>query len=95
MVLESLDLEGAKLSEEQYEAELLELQARLHEYGRRVYEEKKTVVLLFEGSDAAGKGGAINGPGPVIVGGMLFTNSGYSYLGMGLGGNVLLAYGLP
>src|SRR5262245_42870174 len=27
------------------------------------------------------KGGAINGPGPVIAGGMLFTNSGYAYLG--------------
>jgi polyvinyl alcohol dehydrogenase (cytochrome) len=43
----------------------------------------------------AGKGGAINGPGPVVVNGMMFTNSGYAYLGMGIGGNVLLAYGLP
>jgi polyvinyl alcohol dehydrogenase (cytochrome) len=39
-----------------------------------------------------GKGGSINGPGPVIAEGMLFTNSGYAYLGMGLGGNVLLAF---
>ena len=39
-----------------------------------------------------GKGGSINGPGPVIAGNMLFTNSGYAYLGMGLAGNVLLAY---
>ncbi len=38
------------------------------------------------------KGGAINGPGPVIAGGMMFTNSGYSYLGTGLSGNVLLAF---
>jgi polyvinyl alcohol dehydrogenase (cytochrome) len=38
------------------------------------------------------KGGAINGPGPVIAGGMVFTNSGYSYLGYGAGGNVLLAF---
>jgi len=59
MVLESLDLDGSKLSEEQYEAELLDLQAKIYGYGRRVYEEKKTVVLVFEGSDAAGKGGAI------------------------------------
>jgi polyvinyl alcohol dehydrogenase (cytochrome) len=43
------------------------------------------------------KGGAINGPGPVIVGGMMFTNSGYAYLGAiggALPGNVLLAYGV-
>jgi polyvinyl alcohol dehydrogenase (cytochrome) len=40
-----------------------------------------------------GKGGSINGPGPVVAGGMLFTNSGYAYLGMGVGGNVLLAFG--
>ena len=39
-----------------------------------------------------GKGGSLNGPGPVIAGGMVFTNSGYAYLGMGLGGNVLLAF---
>jgi polyvinyl alcohol dehydrogenase (cytochrome) len=43
------------------------------------------------------KGGAINGPGPVIAGGMMFTNSGYAYLGAiggALPGNVLLAYGV-
>jgi polyvinyl alcohol dehydrogenase (cytochrome) len=39
-----------------------------------------------------GKGGSINGPGPVIAGGMVFTNSGYAYLGSGLPGNVLLAF---
>jgi polyphosphate kinase 2 (PPK2 family) len=59
MVLEALDLDGCKLSEEQYEAQLLEAQARLHELGREVYEKKRTVILVFEGSDAAGKGGAI------------------------------------
>ena len=40
-----------------------------------------------------GKGGSINGPGPVVAEGMVFTNSGYAYLGTGLGGNVLLAFG--
>jgi polyvinyl alcohol dehydrogenase (cytochrome) len=43
------------------------------------------------------KGGAINGPGPVVVGGMMFTNSGYAYLGAvggALPGNVLLAFGV-
>lgn len=39
-----------------------------------------------------GKGGSLNGPGPVIAEGMVLTNSGYAYLGMGLGGNVLLAF---
>lgn len=36
-------------------------------------------------------GGAIDGPGPVIAGGMLYTNSGYS-LWSGVAGNVLLAF---
>ena len=38
------------------------------------------------------KGGSFNGPGPVVVGGMVFMNAGYNYLGMGIGGNVLLAF---
>lgn len=37
------------------------------------------------------KGGSLDGPGPVIVGGMLFVNSGYSRFG-GMPGNVLLAF---
>ena len=37
------------------------------------------------------RGGSLNGPGPVIVGGMVYFNSGYSSPG-GLGGNVLLAF---
>jgi polyvinyl alcohol dehydrogenase (cytochrome) len=40
------------------------------------------------------KGGSLNGPGPVIAGGMLFMNSGYAYLGFGAPGNVLLAFGV-
>ena len=43
----------------------------------------------------AGKGGSLNGPGPVIAGSMLYTNSGYAYLGTGMPGNVLLAFGTP
>jgi polyvinyl alcohol dehydrogenase (cytochrome) len=39
-----------------------------------------------------GKGGALDGPGAVVVKGMLFVNSGYSRFG-GLPGNVLLAFG--
>jgi polyvinyl alcohol dehydrogenase (cytochrome) len=37
------------------------------------------------------RGGAIDGPGPVIVDGMLYTNSGYGLYG-GQSGNVLLAF---
>jgi polyvinyl alcohol dehydrogenase (cytochrome) len=37
------------------------------------------------------RGGAMDGPGPVIAGGMLFVNSGYS-AGGGMPGNVLLAF---
>jgi len=36
-------------------------------------------------------GGALNGPGPVVVGGMVLVNSGYGRNG-GLAGNVLLAF---
>jgi polyvinyl alcohol dehydrogenase (cytochrome) len=37
------------------------------------------------------KGGAIDGPGAVVIKGMVFVNSGYSRFG-GLPGNVLLAF---
>jgi polyvinyl alcohol dehydrogenase (cytochrome) len=40
-------------------------------------------------------GGTINSAGPVVAGGMLFVPSGYSDLGIGARGNVLLAFGLP
>jgi len=38
-----------------------------------------------------GKGGSLDGAGPVLVGGMLFVNSGYARNG-GMAGNVLLAF---
>jgi polyvinyl alcohol dehydrogenase (cytochrome) len=41
---------------------------------------------------APGKGGSIDGAGPVVVDGMVFVNSGYPRFG-GLAGNVLLAFG--
>jgi polyvinyl alcohol dehydrogenase (cytochrome) len=40
------------------------------------------------------RGGSINGPGPTIVGGMVYTTSGYGAFGQ-MAGNVLLAFGLP
>jgi polyvinyl alcohol dehydrogenase (cytochrome) len=39
------------------------------------------------------KGGSIDGPGPVVAGGMLFVNSGYRYFNA-IPGNVLLAFGV-
>lgn len=41
-----------------------------------------------------GKGGSMNGPAPVVAGGMLYVNSGYGAFGARTG-NVLLAFGLP
>jgi polyvinyl alcohol dehydrogenase (cytochrome) len=38
-----------------------------------------------------GKGGSLDGPGPVVVDGMLYVNSGYPRFG-GTPGNVLLAF---
>jgi polyvinyl alcohol dehydrogenase (cytochrome) len=38
-----------------------------------------------------GQGGSIDGPGPVIVDGIVYTNSGYGYIGEAQG-NVLLAF---
>jgi polyvinyl alcohol dehydrogenase (cytochrome) len=39
----------------------------------------------------AATGGAIDGPGPVVVDGMVYVNSGYAFIG-GAPGNVLLAF---
>jgi polyvinyl alcohol dehydrogenase (cytochrome) len=39
------------------------------------------------------RGGSLDGPGPVVVGGMLYVNSGYTNFGT-IAGNVLLAYSL-
>jgi polyvinyl alcohol dehydrogenase (cytochrome) len=39
----------------------------------------------------AARGGSIDGPGPVVVGGTLYVNSGYGLRGR-TPGNVLLAY---
>jgi len=37
------------------------------------------------------RGGSLDGPGPVIAGGMMFVNSGYTVDG-GMAGNVILAF---
>ena len=57
-MLDTLDL-TLRLDKAEYKAELLELQLRLRELMLRCYHEKQSVIVVFEGWDAAGKGGAI------------------------------------
>jgi polyphosphate:AMP phosphotransferase len=47
------------LEKEEYSKKLKKLQAKLYLLGLEIYRQQRPVVLLFEGWDAAGKGGAI------------------------------------
>ncbi len=53
-----------KLSNRAYEAELLRLQGELVKLQRWVKQNGERVVIIFEGRDAAGKGGTIKRPSP-------------------------------
>jgi polyphosphate kinase 2 (PPK2 family) len=57
-MLETLDLTRS-LNRAGYVRELTRRQIQLRELGYQVYLQKRPVVILFEGWDAAGKGGAI------------------------------------
>ena len=57
-MLESLDL-SKRLSRAEYNRRKASLEAELHTLGYQVYERKRPVVIVFEGPDAGGKGGAI------------------------------------
>lgn len=57
-MLETLDLSLA-LDREQYNQELIKYQVALHSLGYQVYVQQRPVAIIFEGWDAAGKGGAI------------------------------------
>ena len=57
-MLEALDL-TRHLSHDEYVKQLTRRQIQLRELGYQVYLQKRPVVLVFEGWDAAGKGGAI------------------------------------
>jgi polyphosphate kinase 2 (PPK2 family) len=57
-MLETLDLTKT-LDRESYVREVTRRQIQLRELGYQVYLRKRPVVMLFEGWDAAGKGGAI------------------------------------
>lgn len=57
-VLDRLD-GGKSLTKHEYEASVAQLQARLNLLVRRLQKRKSSAILVFEGPDAAGKGGAI------------------------------------
>ena len=57
-MLENADL-SLKLDRPTYDRQLKTLQNRLHLLAFEVYQQKRPVVAVFEGWDAAGKGGAI------------------------------------
>jgi polyphosphate kinase 2 (PPK2 family) len=57
-MLENLDL-TLSLDKEEYGAELIRYQVALYKLGYQVYVQHRPVIMVFEGWDAAGKGGAI------------------------------------
>jgi polyphosphate kinase 2 (PPK2 family) len=57
-ILDSLDLTKKK-SDAAYSKELEHWQGEMHELGRKVRKKGRGVIMVFEGWDAAGKGGAI------------------------------------
>lgn len=57
-VFDALDL-ARSVPKREYRKKLLSRQLRLGELGRRAYDKGVSTVLVFEGADASGKGGAI------------------------------------
>lgn len=57
-MLDRLDL-TLKLPREEYDSQLKVLHARLHRLAFQAYVQKRSVVIVFEGMDASGKGGTI------------------------------------
>ncbi len=57
-MLEKVDL-AVRLSRPEYEKQLDRLKNQMHLLGYQAYLQKRPVVVVFEGWDAAGKGGAI------------------------------------
>ena len=57
-LLDSLNL-SVTLEKEQYNSLLLKYQGKLNKLSRQAHEKKKSSILVFEGWDAGGKGGAI------------------------------------
>jgi polyphosphate kinase 2 (PPK2 family) len=57
-MLETIDL-NKSLTKEEYVRDLIRYQVALHTLGYQVYVQRRPVILVFEGWDAGGKGGAI------------------------------------
>jgi polyphosphate kinase 2 (PPK2 family) len=57
-MLEQVDL-GKTLDKDEYQRQLAHYQAQLGQAGHQVYAQKRPVVIVYEGWDAAGKGGSI------------------------------------
>jgi len=57
-ILSSMDM-SLHLTKPEYKKQLKECQARLNQLHRKALKKKLSTILLFEGPDAAGKGGAI------------------------------------
>jgi polyphosphate kinase 2 (PPK2 family) len=57
-ILSRVDL-TQRIEQKKYERRLTQLQAQIHLLGFQVYQQQRPVVLVFEGLDAAGKGGSI------------------------------------
>lgn len=57
-VISRIDLHQ-KLSEEKYDRQLQKLMGRINILSRRLAKKRRSVLLVFEGPEAAGKGGAI------------------------------------
>jgi polyphosphate:AMP phosphotransferase len=57
-IFDNLDL-SVRFTDGKYPKKKKKLQAKLGELGRRAHEQGQSTVLVFEGPDAAGKGGAI------------------------------------
>ena len=57
-MLENIDL-SLTIERAEYEEELVRYQVALNALGFQVYQQKRPVVIVFEGWDAAGKGGCI------------------------------------
>ncbi|HIY20018.1 MAG TPA: polyphosphate:AMP phosphotransferase [Candidatus Blautia avistercoris] len=58
-LLNEIPLEGKEIPEDEYKEELKKLQKELGELHNRLYRKKVPVVIVYEGWDAAGKGGNI------------------------------------
>jgi len=57
-MLERVDL-SKSLTREEYRQQLIKHQVRLGQLGYQVYVQKRPVIIVYEGWDAAGKGGSI------------------------------------